>query len=126
VLFLKAYYHFWLMRMYGPVPLIRENLPITADISEVRVQRAPFDECVDYVTGLIDSAIVFLPDRIENESSERGRITRSIALSIKAYILVTAASPLFNGNTDYSDLMSKDGAPLISQDYRPEKWQRAV
>src|SRR3546814_13249979 len=69
---------------------------------------------------------MYLPDRIENESSERGRITRSIALSIKAYILVTAASPLFNGNTDYSELVSKDGVQLISQEYRPEKWQRAV
>src|SRR5690606_9785115 len=26
VKFLKAYYHFYLIRMYGPIPLIRENL----------------------------------------------------------------------------------------------------
>src|SRR3546814_2027650 len=121
VLFLKAYYHFWLMRMYGPIPLVRENLPITAGLDEVRVHRDSFDECVDYVVELIDSATLYLPDRIENESSERGRITRSIALSIKAYILVTAASPLFHGNTDYSELVSKDGVQLISQEYRPEK-----
>src|SRR3546814_10598186 len=79
-----AYYHFWLMRMYGPIPLVRENLPITAGLDEVRVHRDSFDECVDYVVELIDSATMYLPDRIENESSDRGRITRSIALSIKA------------------------------------------
>jgi len=126
VLFLKAYYHFWLMRMYGPIPLIRESLPITATIDEVRVSRAPFDEGIDYVVSLIDSAVAFLPDRIENESSERGRITRSIALSMKAYILVTAASPLFNGNTDYAGLVDENGQPLISQTYSTAKWQRAV
>src|SRR5699024_11061294 len=28
VKFLKAYYHFYLIRMYGPIPLKKENLPI--------------------------------------------------------------------------------------------------
>ena len=28
VKFLKAYYHFWLFKSYGPIPIIKENLPI--------------------------------------------------------------------------------------------------
>ena len=35
--FLKAYYHFHLIRKWGPIPLIRENLPIDASIEQVRV-----------------------------------------------------------------------------------------
>src|SRR3546814_4114123 len=46
---LKAYYHFYLLRMYGPIPLIRENLPIASGVEEVQVAREPFDNCVDYI-----------------------------------------------------------------------------
>lgn len=49
VKFLKAYYHFFLLRMYGPIPIIRENLPIHAGIEEVQVFREPVDEVVDYI-----------------------------------------------------------------------------
>ena len=54
--FLKAYYHYYLMRMYGPSPLIKENLSIEATTEEVKVYRDPLDECVDYVVQLIDEA----------------------------------------------------------------------
>src|SRR3546814_17102010 len=40
VKFLKAYYHFWLLRMYGPIPLIKNNLAIRSE--ERRVGK----ECV--------------------------------------------------------------------------------
>src|SRR5690606_22244369 len=43
VTFLKAYYHFYLLRMYGPIPVIDKNLPISASISEVRKKRMPVD-----------------------------------------------------------------------------------
>ena len=39
VQFLKAYYHFYLLRMYGPVPIMDKNLPIDASTEEVRVKR---------------------------------------------------------------------------------------
>ena len=36
VKFLKAYYHFWLFQLYGPIELVDESLPIDADIDEIR------------------------------------------------------------------------------------------
>src|SRR5690606_19872878 len=101
VKFLKAYYHFWLFQLYGPIELVDESLPIDADIDEIRGKRAPVDECVDFIVDLIDEATPYLPEVIESEASELGRITLPIALSLKAKVLVTAASPLFNGNADY-------------------------
>src|SRR5699024_4726333 len=92
--FLKAYYHFLLMRMYGPVPLIKENLPIDAGLDEVRVRREPVDAGFAYIVQLIDEASTFLPPAIVDDANELGRITRPIALSVKALVLVTAASPL--------------------------------
>ena len=41
--FLKAWYHFHLMRKWGPIPLIKENLSINASVDQVRVYRDPID-----------------------------------------------------------------------------------
>jgi len=68
VKFLKAYYHFFLLRMYGPIPLQKENLPISAGIDESRSERDKFDDCVNYIVELLDEAIVDLPDEIQNRS----------------------------------------------------------
>lgn len=123
---LKAYYHFWLLRMYGPIPLIRENLPISAGVTEVAVNREPIDQCIDYIVSLLDESAQDLPDIIQLENEELGRITKPIALSLKAKVLVTAASPLFNGNPEYSSFISRDGTRLFNSEYDVNKWQRAA
>ncbi|TCD00168.1 RagB/SusD family nutrient uptake outer membrane protein [Pedobacter psychroterrae] len=125
VKFLKAYYHYYIFRMYGPVPIIKVNVPVDASIEEVYPARAPIDSCVNYMVQLLDEAIPNLPERIDNEVSELGRITRAIAMSIKAEILVTAASPLFNGNPDYAGFKDPEGTLLFSQSFDPKKWERA-
>jgi len=126
VKFLKAYYHYYLLRMYGPIPLIRENLPISASSDEVRVYRDPFDDCVDYIVGVIDEASPFLWNSVRDRNMELGRITRCIALSVKAEILVMAASPLFNGNPDFSGMIDNRGVSLFNSVEDPQKWERAA
>ncbi|MDB5015085.1 MAG: RagB/SusD family nutrient uptake outer membrane protein, partial [Daejeonella sp.] len=126
VKFLKAYYHFYLMRMYGPIPLIKENLAINSSTDEVRVKRAPVDEVVNYIVSLLDEAAPDLPGVIQNQSSELGRATKAIALSLKAEILLTAASPLFNGNPDYANFKDKDGINLFSTSVDLQKWSIAA
>ena len=126
VKFLKAYYHFWLLRMYGPIPLIKENIPISATVDGVKVQREPVDACFEYIVQLLDEATPDLPPLIENESSENGRITQPISLSVKALILVTAASPLFNGNTDMTNFRDKDNRQLFNATPGNEKWKAAA
>jgi hypothetical protein len=125
VKFLKAYYHFYLVRMYGPIPLIKENLPIDADVNEVQVFREPVDSCFSYITELIDEALEGLPVE-NNDAAMLGKITQPIALSLKAKVLVTAASPLFNGNSDQSALVNPDGTPLFNTEFSVEKWKVAA
>ncbi|MGS2761512.1 RagB/SusD family nutrient uptake outer membrane protein [Sinomicrobium sp. M5D2P9] len=124
--FLKAYYHFYLLRMYGPIPIIDENLPIDAAEEEVNVKRQPVDECVDYIAALLDSAAEKLPESITDRNLELGRITKPIALGIKAKLLLMAASPLFNGNPDFSGFTDNDGTPLFNPGVDETKWQRAA
>ncbi len=126
VKFLKAYYHFWLLQLYGPIPIIRENLPISASASEVAVYREPVDDVVDYIVELLDEAMPDLPLKIDNEVTEMGRITQPIALAMKAKVLVTSASPLFNGNTNYSAMIDSRGKQLFNQTEDKTKWVRAA
>ncbi len=125
---LKAYYHFSLVQMYGPVPLIRENLPVDVDVYSVKVEREPLDECIDYIVELLDEACEgdMLVTYLLDPASDYGRITKPIAKSLKAKVLVTAASPLFNGNHDQATLKNHDGTPLFNTTFEIEKWETAM
>jgi hypothetical protein len=81
---------------------------------------------VNYISNLLDIAAANLPVSISNSASELGRITKPIALGLKARLLVTAASPLFNGNSDYGSFKNKDGGVLFNPTYSVAKWQRAA
>lgn len=124
--FLKAYYHYYLFRLYGPIPITDVNLPINSSEEAVKVKRAPVDSVVNYMVRLLDEAAPDLPVVIQNQAKELGRVTKPIALAVKAEILATAASPLFNGNPDYQSLKNKDGQALFSATYDPTKWDKAA
>src|SRR5690554_6215911 len=126
VTFFKAYYHYYLLRMYGPIPLIKDNLPISTGIDGVKVYRDPFDDCVEYIVELLDEAMEGLPLNVINIATEMGRITKPIAATLKAEVLVMAASPLFNGNEDYRNLVDNRGVKLFNDKVEPEKWTIAV
>ena len=124
--FLKAYYHYVLFKMYGPIPLIKTNLSISSSTDEVRVKRSPVDETVNYIVSLLDESIPDLPAVITSQATELGRVTSVIALSVKADVLTTAASPLFNGNPDYISFKDKDGVSLFPAAFDAQKWKKAA
>lgn len=126
VQFLKAYYHFLLMRQYGPIPIMDKSIPINAPLEQTKVFREPVDSVVNYISGLLDQAVGKLPVALLTPSTELGRITKAIALSFKAKVLVYGASPLFNGNTDYATFKDKKGRLLINTTYDASKWKRAA
>ncbi|MCD2422610.1 RagB/SusD family nutrient uptake outer membrane protein [Niabella pedocola] len=125
VKFLKAWYHFCLLRMYGPVPLIKQNLAVDAPSEAVKAARNTADECFSYINELLDEAKDSLPDAITNQD-QLGRISKPVAYAVKAKIMVTAASPLYNGNTDAATLKNNDGTLLFNQTADPAKWAAAV
>ena len=124
--FLKAYYHFTLLKYYGPIPITDVNLPISANDQEVRVKRNTIDECISYISETIDSAIPNLPLRVLN-NNDLGRIDQVIAKAIKSRVLLYAASPLFNGNSEfYSGFVNDEGDHFFNQTYDENKWQLAM
>jgi hypothetical protein len=126
--FLKAYLHFFLLQLYGPIPIIKENLPVSSGPEEVRLYREPVDDVVEYIVQLLDEATPDLPLEITTPMSDAGRITKPIALAVKAKVLVWAASPLLNGDADNAPtltLVDNRGRELFPRTYQVEKWQRA-
>jgi hypothetical protein len=123
---LRAMYYFYLLRLYGPVILLGDNV-VAPDVpsSEVQLPRSSMDECVAYITTELDAAAKDLPVTPANDDSY-GRITKGIALAFKAQTLFLAASPLYNGNNDLSSLKNKDGKALVSQSFDVNKWRTAA
>ena len=122
---MKAFYHYYLFQLYGPIPIVDVNLPISAPEEEVRIKRDKIETVVSYIVDLINEAVTDLPLKIYNEATEMGRITQPAALAIKAKTLLLAASPLFNGNTDYANVKDKNGEPFFPQTNDANKWKIA-
>ena len=121
---LKAFYHFWLMQMYGPIPIVENNISVGASAEETNVFRDPVDDVVNYLVQLLDEVIEGenLPGVINFIYTEQGRVTMPVAKALKAKILVLNASPIFNGNTDFNSLVDSQGNSLVNQTYDPQKW----
>lgn len=122
---LRGLFYFYLLRIYGPVVLVGDKaIAPDASFSDVQLARSSYDDCVTYVTNELDAAAKDLPATPSN-TNNYGRITKGFALAIRSELLLYAASPLYNGNTDYSQLMNVDGTHLISQQYDANKWKLA-
>lgn len=123
---LRAIYYFYLMRIYGPVVLLNDNIiDVSSKPGSFNQARSSYDECVAFVTAQLDEAAKYLPAKPANDQNY-GRVTSGYALAIKSEALLYGASPLFNGNTDYSNFINQDGKHLISQQYDPAKWKKAA
>jgi hypothetical protein len=121
--FLRAYYHFRLVRIYGGVPIMDFASGVADDFTQLR--RAPLDTCINFIVRECDEAAARLPMKLTN-NRELGRITAAAALALKARMLLYRASPLFNGNPDYTTFADKEGVKLFPQEYRADIWDQAA
>lgn len=129
VKFLIAYYHYMLIRCYGPVIIITGVEDVNQS-SENYKSRTPLDDCVDFVCNLFDEAAADLP-AVRSDASEFGLATSVAAKALKAKMLLYAASPLFNyggGSPSaemksyYESLKNNDGTALMPLSYDANKW----
>ncbi len=128
--FLRAFFYFELLKQYGPFIIVGDD-PIAPDLSEdhplMQLPRSSYDECVEYIVAQLDLAAQDLPLHFtEQPVLDYGRATKLMTMAVKSRMLLYAASPLFNGNTDYVGFNNKDGQPLMNTTYSAQKWQRAA
>lgn len=127
--FLRAYYHFLLFELYGPIPIVTEIANPSA--SDLDYYRNSVDEVVSFIDEELNACYDLLPEKELNtdgtiNQNRAAAPTKGAALAILAKLHVYAASPLFNGG--YSEAVSlKDnqGKQLFpSKD--DNKWSKAV
>ena len=128
--FLRAYFCFLLLRQYGPI-ILPDDTPIPADAESsdplMKKMRNPYDDCVEWIVNELDEAGKGLPLHFDNQPvTDYGRATKALCMAVKARLLLYAASPQFNGNPDYADVVNPDGTHLFSTTYDSGKWRRAA
>ena len=94
--FLRAFFHFKLLKRYGSIPLVTSVLtPKEAN----NIESSSYQEIVDFIVTEMDAIATELPVTFENVPvAATGRPTRGTAMALKARALLYAASPLNNPN----------------------------
>ncbi|GGH15387.1 RagB/SusD family nutrient uptake outer membrane protein [Pedobacter zeae] len=127
--FLRAYYHWLLMKEVGPAAIA----PLVSGLpnDNFQIPRSSWDECVKFVLNEMRASEASLTSLHLTGSNtvddyQVGRITIPIAAAIEAQILLAHASPLFNGNSEFADWKNFDGKQLFNQTYDPTRWTAAA
>ncbi|MBB2151679.1 RagB/SusD family nutrient uptake outer membrane protein [Pedobacter gandavensis] len=118
--FLRAYFYHFLLKFYGGVQLVGDDVKGLSD--ENVNPRASFEATVNYIVSELDAVAAQLP--LKNQGLDYGRVTKGAALALKARVLLSAASPLFNGGSFATD------ASVIPLTAYPtadaSRWQKAM
>ena len=130
---LRAIYYFYLVRTYGPVPLLEKDFPMDTPSDELQLSRNTVDECFDFIVSELKGAQNdgLLDDASTDKVSGYGRIDKAIAQAFIIEALTYRASWLFNGEcTYYSGLANTDGTKLFPN--KPDEatkranWQKVI
>lgn len=91
--FLRIWYYHYLVKTFGGIPLIGDKTFNKDDI--IDIPRNTYEDCINYMVSELDAVAAILPTDQLDENY--GRITKGMCFALKSRILLTAASPLFNG-----------------------------
>ena len=126
VRFLAAYYYWLLTCTYGPVPFQPDYItPTDFILEDLMIGQTPFDEIVAYLDNEMLEASKQLPATYQ-DVGKYGRVTSIMCLTIRAKMLLFAASPLVNGNDWYVDHLNDKGVELFNTTYQQDKWVKAA
>lgn len=124
--FLRAYYYYLLINTYGPVPFNPEQIaPVNYTLADLLQGPTPFDEIVSWIDTELEEVSKILPTSYD-DGRKYGRATSIMCKAVRARMLLFAASPLVNGNTDYADHVDKEGVHLFSTSFDVNKWKKAA
>lgn len=124
VRFMRALYHYYLMELYGPIPIVSHSLTLN---DELDLPRNSLDEVINFIDQeLLESMQGMEQEPYHLQENYRAVPTKGVALAVRAKLWAYAASPLFNGGfTEALALKNKDGKRLFP-DKDDSKVQKAV
>lgn len=125
VRFTRAYLYFLMMREWGPVFLLGDELiDFTASTEQLYRPRNTWEECVKYVVDEMTLCSENLPGTWDD--GYLGMPTSGAAKAVIARLKLYSARPLFNGNALYRSVRNPDGTPLFPLNPDPQKWVEAA
>lgn len=124
--FLIAYGYQKMLELYGPFPLVTELMSSDMPLDEMLLPRTPFDDIVAWIDNEYKTLANFFPAKYDNPDIMYGRPTKGMCLALRARLHLYAASPLFNGNPDFKDVVNPDGTNIFSTSEDKEKWNIAI
>lgn len=127
----RAMYYYYLLRLYGPVPILQSVLSEQSSTEELQIPRNTVEEVGNYILselqlamdeGLIGS--IKLSGNHTSSDKGLGHIDKAIAKAFKVQTRMLLASHLFNGsNTYFADLSNADGVKLFPNYNETQKKQ---
>ena len=121
----RAYFYFLMMRDYGPVILLGDEVvDSSSDRESLARPRNTWDECVDYVVSEMEYCAKNLP--ASYNSARMGLPTRGAALAVISRLRLYSARDLFNGNSLYRGVLNPDGTPIFPREFSAQKWAEAA
>lgn len=123
--FLRAYFYYSLVRLYGPVPVLPDKpFDTDAPVESTSYERSSYEDCVEYICDNMEQAAQLLPR--DRSIAYQYMPTKGAAMAVIARMRLYAASPLYNGNQFYADWKRSDGTHFIPQTADPSKWGKAA
>src|SRR5690625_1987872 len=122
--FLRAYYHYLLFELYGPIPIM-DYLTSPEDMN-IDYARNSVDEVVQFIYEELTAVAEELRDPNLGDVNTLAIPTRGTALAVRAKLMVYAASPLFNGGYDAALKITNHDGKRLFPDYDASKWQQAL
>ena len=122
----KAYVYFELVRRYGPICLVPQNMPVDLPVKDYQLHRQHVDTCFKEIINLLEESMEYVPKHSQRISNYGHTFSLEAVYALKAKVLLYAASPLFNGNAFYSDFKNKNGELLFNSTYDRNKWLLAA
>lgn len=98
-LFLRAYFHFELLKRYQKIFYVKKVLNPFDESELFGIKQCNFQEATDSIVQDCDSAIKYLPIKITKDEN-LGRPSQVAPMALKSRVLLYAASPLNNPTND--------------------------
>ena len=99
VLVWKAMAYFYLVRIYGAVPIVHDNSKMLADMNFNEVYRANIEDVYTYIVLILEEAIRCLP-----ETNQPGRIDKYSAYGLLAKVYLTKSGYGMDKTRNQADL----------------------
>ncbi|MDU1890376.1 MAG: RagB/SusD family nutrient uptake outer membrane protein [Dysgonomonas sp.] len=118
---LRAWYYGILLRHYGGIPLIGEDIYDVHD--DIPMKRHSYEECMNYIISECNEVMRYL--EIAPRGRDFGRVGQGACKAFIARLRLYAASPLFNGSdfgAEKPELKELVGFPTAD----PDRWRLAA